>query len=131
MWLDTQQSQGLPCQWVTMSPDRALPHKRPRRLAQRQTFHTKLTPQAAGSQLLLHLHQAWGHRGRANSWGHPGSMRAQGKQPELRKQSQRQMSLENNFIEILPAVQSVLLGPFFLCNSVLLKWSLWREKQQG
>ena len=41
------------------------------------------------------------------------------------------MSLENNFIEILPAVPSVLLGPFFLGNSVLLKWSLWREKQQG
>ena len=33
------------------------------------------------------------------------------------------MSLENNFIEILPAVPSVLLGPFFLGNSVLLKWS--------
>ena len=31
--------------------------------------------------------------------------------------------LENNFIAILPAIQSVLLGPFFLCNSVLLKWS--------
>ena len=31
--------------------------------------------------------------------------------------------LENYFIEIPPAVQSVLLDPFFLCNSVLLKWS--------
>ena len=31
--------------------------------------------------------------------------------------------MENNFIEILPAVQCVLLGPFFLGNSVLLKWS--------
>ena len=33
-------------------------------------------------------------------------------------------ALENNFIEILPVVQSVLtLGPLFLCNSVLLEWS--------
>ena len=31
--------------------------------------------------------------------------------------------LENYFIEIPPAVQSVLFDPFFLCNSVLPKWS--------
>ena len=31
--------------------------------------------------------------------------------------------LENYFIEILPAVQALSLGPFFLCSSVLLKWS--------